>query len=406
MRLLFINQYFPPDASATAQLLGELSADLARYHDVWVLAGKPSYNARPEDRAVPGVRVVRSWSTAFGRSSMAGRTLNYVSFLASSLARSMALPRPDAVVALTDPPAIGFVGVLAARRYRAPLVYVCQDIFPDVGVALGRIRSDTLVRIWRTLNALIRREAVRIVAIGRDMVQKLEREGVPKEKVVLIRNWGDGEIPDDQVVARLRADLGWEGRFVVMHAGNLGLAQNPAAIVRAAAHPRMEGDVLIVFVGDGAARLDMQRLADRLGLRNVRFLPYRPKAEAQHLMAAADMHVVSLAPGLFGCVAPSKVYGIMAAGRPFVAAVDQGSEAALLLREHRCGLRVDPDDADALAEAILAIRGGDPEALGRRARAAFESGYRRETTTEAYRRLLEGLVESSSRPVPAIAASS
>ncbi|HEV8421416.1 MAG TPA: glycosyltransferase WbuB, partial [Actinomycetota bacterium] len=117
MRILFVNQYFPPDATNTAYLLGELCEDLARNHDVWVLAGRPSYSPEASTYRPRGVHVRHAWSTTFGRAGMAGRMLNYGSYLASALLSALRVPRPDVVVALTDPPVIGAIGLMAARRH-------------------------------------------------------------------------------------------------------------------------------------------------------------------------------------------------------------------------------------------------------------------------------------------------
>jgi colanic acid biosynthesis glycosyl transferase WcaI len=393
MRISFINQYFPPDASASAYLLGELAEDLAHHHEIVVIAGRPSYSVGSSTFSPAGVTVRYSWSTSFSRSSMPGRLVNYGSFLLGALLRAVLAGRPDVIVALTDPPAIGLVGLIAARRHRVPLVYVCQDIFPDVAVALGKLRKRPFISAWQKLNALIRKEASRVVAIGRDMEQKLLQEGVERSKLSLIRNWGFASAIDPLDARAERRTLGWEGRFIVMHAGNLGLAQNPSVLVAATAALRGTlPEMLLVFVGDGASRVPLEEEVERRGLRNVVFLPYQPKEQAQRLMAMADVHVVSLAPGLWGCVAPSKVYGIMAAGRPFIAAVDPGSEPALIAEEHGCGLVVPPDDPAALAKAIEEARDMPLDEMGRRGREAFERLYDRPIGTTAYRRLLEEVV--------------
>ncbi len=340
MRILLVNQYFPPDSSASAQLVGELAEDLARHHRVVVLAGRPSYNPGAMAPDPPGTRVVRAWSTTFHRVSMLGRVANYASFLASSLVRAMFLPR--------------------------------------------------------RLNRRLQSGSARVVVIGRDMRAKLEREGVPPERITLIRNWGNGQALPAVERRRIRRHLGWEGRTVVMHAGNLGLAQNPGVLVKAAALLR-DTDVQVVFLGDGAARPEVEALVGRLGCENVSFLPYRPTDEAQQLLGAADLHVVSLHPGLLGCVAPTKVYGILAAGRPFVAAVQPGSEPGLLVEEIGCGARVDPDDPAALAGAIRRLADGSLDEMGSRARRAFNERFNRTSSTGQYRDLLESLERGRSK---------
>ena len=180
MRVLLINQYFPPDAAATAYLVGELAEDLGRGHSVEVVAGRPSYNPEASAFSPRGVRVRRAWSTTFARGGIGGRLTNYATFVASSIVEGVRGSAPDVVVGFTDPPVIGLVALTVARRFRKPFVYVCEDIFPDVGLALGRLDNPLVVGALRRLNHRLRRDATRIVAIGRDMQEKLVREGKAK----------------------------------------------------------------------------------------------------------------------------------------------------------------------------------------------------------------------------------
>ncbi len=389
MRILILNQYFPPDASATAYLLGELTEDLAAAHEIWVVAGRPSYNPESSTFVPSGPRVVRAWSTSFDRSRTAGRAFNYASFLVSSGFRALAVPRPDLVMCLTDPPVIGVIAAITAWRHRRPFLFVCHDVYPDIALALGRMRSRPLVWVWRRLNRAVRRRASRIVVVGRDMQEKLADEGVEPDKLRWLPNWASAPALAPGAAQAVRASMGWEDRFVVMHAGNVGLAQQLGTLVDAAGRLRHRPDILIVILGDGAAKGGLQDAVRTEGLDNVVFVSYRAKDEAESWMAAADLHVVSLAPGLGGCAAPSKLYSIMAAGRPFVAAVDPGSEPDRVARETGCGVRVPAGDGQALAEAIAAVTGEMAADMGRRGREEFERRYDRGVVTAGYRLLLE-----------------
>lgn len=394
MRILFVNQYYPPDASATAYLLGELAEDLARDHDVRVIAGRPSYNPDVSTFRPAGVRLRRTWSTTFARAGFVGRLLNYGTFLMTAGAAALVGPRPDVVVALTDPPLIGLVGLLAAKRHRVPFVYVCEDIFPDVGLALGRVDNPVAVHLWRWLNQVLRGGAARIVAIGRDMVEKLKADGVPAGKIAMIPNWAN-EPPARPDVNRVREEMGWHGKRIVMHAGNMGLAQNLEVTLDVGEILQREApEAHLVFMGDGAARNRLLAESRRRVLTNMTFLDYRSKNDAQAIIAAANMHLITLAPGLKGAVVPSKVYGLLAAGLPFVAAVDEGSEIDLLIAEERCGLRVEPGDAEGLARAIIATSDEDLSKMGLRARLAFERRYARPHAIDSYRVLLEEVIQS------------
>lgn len=272
MRILFINQYFPPDAANSAYILGELAEDLARHHEVQVVAGRPSYSAGSTTFQPRGVDVVRVRSTAFDRKSIVGRLVNYATFSAASALRACRLPRPDLVVAMTDPPVIGLVGLLAARRYRRPLVQISHDVYPDIAVALGRVRSTVLVRGWRWLNKAVRSASASIIVVGRDMRERLIAESVDPKRIEVIPTWASPQPLDSGVRAETRREMGWDGAFVVMHAGNAGLAQNLGVLLDAAAELRDEPGIRFVVLGDGAAKERLEERAAVEKLENVTFL--------------------------------------------------------------------------------------------------------------------------------------
>ena len=399
MRILVLNQYFAPDVSATAQLLTDLCEDLAEHHEVVVVTGRPSYDPSRPHRSrglvsrerLGRVRVARVWSTTFHRSSMVGRLANYATYLLSSFAGALSVPRPDVVVAMTDPPPIGLIGSWVAALRRAPFVLVVQDIFPEVPVRLGMLRNPGFIRVLRAIARGPLRAADRVVSIGPSMDRRLVELGVRADKIAQISNWADGATvrPLDGPSA-LRDAQGWQDRFVVMHSGNVGLSQHLDVLLDAAAELRDERDIVIAIVGDGASKAALQRRAARERLENVRFLPYQDRTSLSDSLGAADLHVVTLRDGLSGYIVPSKVYGIMAAGKPYVAAVEAGAEPDRIAREFDCGIRVAPGDVQALAAAIRTMRhDADLEAMGMRARLALEERYERRLSSAAYRELLE-----------------
>jgi colanic acid biosynthesis glycosyl transferase WcaI len=392
MRILILNQYYPPDASNTARLLEVLAEDLARTHDVDVIAGRPSYNPGAEGRSSGRVRVRRVRSSTYSRSSLAGRALNYLSYLVLSLFAAVRSQRPDVIVAQTDPPVIGTIAALAAMRFRCRFVFVCHDVHPDIGMAMGLIRNRGLIAAWRAANGFIRRRAHRIVVVGRDMLEKLRQEGTDARKLVYVPTWGPDELVDPAVSARLRHENGWTDRFVVMHAGNIGLAQNIAVFPEIAEHLRSDESVLIVLLGDGAARPALERESAERGLHNLVVLPYRSPRDAHALMAAADLHVISLVPGLWGCATPSKTYAVMAMARPFVAAVDPGSEPALIADEFGCGVAVPAGDIQALVTAVRAQKEAPLDEMGAKGRRAFEARFSAASCVARLRAVIEGEV--------------
>jgi len=220
VKVLLINQYFPPDASGSAYILGELAEDLAQNNSVHVIAGRPSYSSAASAFEPQGVRLTTAASTTFGRGNLAGRVINYASFIASAALRTVRAPRPDVVVTMTDPPFAGLLGVIGALWHRRPFVLLCHDVYPDIAIALGVLRPGPLPRIWRGLNKVIRGVASRIVVVGRDMGDKLAADGVPRSKLEFIPTWAPDDLPGADERAAIRAAEQWEDRFIVMHAGN------------------------------------------------------------------------------------------------------------------------------------------------------------------------------------------
>jgi glycosyltransferase involved in cell wall biosynthesis len=397
MRILVLNQYYPPDSANTARLLGDWLEELALAHDVRIIAGRPSYDVT-RAAGPQRVKVTRVPSLGLGRGTLLARVLTYLSYLLLAAARSLVGRRPDVVVALTDPPIVGAIGALAAARHRRPLVLVSHDVHPDSALAMGLVKEGAAVKLWRAINRFARSRADTIVVVGRDMLRRFEEQGVPPHKLVYVPTWATGDRLDPVARDALRALHGWTERFIVMHAGNMGLAQNLALIPDVAARLREHPAIRLVLLGDGPARPALAAAIRDRGLPNVDFLAAVPHAEAQALMSAADLHLVSLIPGLGGCAAPSKTYGVMAAGRPFVAAVDEGSEPQLIADEFGCGMSVPAGDAGALANAILRMRAGPLQAMGDRARAGYESSFTRERCVRQLAAVLERTTERDRWP--------
>lgn len=379
LRVCYFNRSYWPDTGATGQLLTELAEDLVSQHgmDVTVIAGYPlTQNPRAVTASAlrNGVRVLRARGTTFSPRSFAGRAANYVTYFLSALWIAARLPRQDVTVALTDPPIIG-LAALAARPRRG-MVFFCQDIFPEVAGLLEDFRSPLVNNLLDRLNRFLLRRAVRIVALGDTMASRLiHGKGADAAKMTVIHNWADTTAivpsPKDNPFARKH---GLHDRFVVLHAGNIGLSQNLDMVIDAAAALKSRDDVVFLFIGDGNRRPVLQAAARDRGLSNVKFLPFQPRDQLRWTYAASDVCLVSLKPGLAGYIVPSKLYPILAAGRPYIAAVEPVSEVAAVTERHRCGVLVDAGDAAALASAIvrLADAAQEREAMGGRARVAAE----------------------------------
>jgi colanic acid biosynthesis glycosyl transferase WcaI len=378
VRVCYFNRSYWPDTGATGQLLAELAEDLVARHgmDVTVVAGYPlsASGAVPASEVRNGVRILRARGTRLSQRSFAGRATNYMTYFLSALWIAVRLPKQDVTVALTDPPIIG-LAALAARPRRG-MVFYCQDIFPQVAGLLEDFNSEFINTVLERLNRYLVRRAQRIVSIGEAMSAKLiDGKGADPAKITVIQNWADTSaiVPSSKSNDFSRAH-GLDRQFVVLHAGNIGLSQNLDVVIDAADILKTRHDIVIVFIGDGNRRPALEQAARARGLDNVRFLPFQPRESLRWTYATSDVCLVSLKPGLAGYIVPSKLYPILAAGRPYIAAVEPLTEVAALTDHHRCGVIVTPGDASMLASTIVSLA-DDParrEAMGQRARAASE----------------------------------
>ncbi|HEY8723847.1 MAG TPA: glycosyltransferase family 4 protein [Gaiellaceae bacterium] len=400
-RILVLNQYYWPGVEATAHLLTELCECLAEEFVVTVVTASRGDEAPAGRSARNGVEIVRVRATGYDRTKLLLRATNYASYLASSLVHVLTEERPDLILCMTDPPVIGDVGYAAARRFRVPLAVISQDVFPEIAIELGRLENPLVVKTLRTLINFYLRKADAVVAIGERMRERLVEKGARAERVVVIPNWVRTEaiqpMPQDNDWAR---DNDLAGRFVVMHSGNIGHAQDLDSLVRAATFLRDLDDVTIALIGAGARLADLSALAERLETENVTFLPYQPRPALSQSLSTGSVHVVGLAKGLSGFVVPSRLYGVMAAGRPVIVSADDDSETAQVVLTAGAGIVVPPGSPDRLAAAIRAFRAGkyDIDEMGRRAREYVLEESDRVKAVDAYSRLLRELADGRETP--------
>ncbi len=397
-RLLVLNQYYWPGVEATAQLLTDLCEALAEDVEVKVVTGVlHGHEDEPRQLVHNGVEILRVRSTSFERSKVLARASNYVTYLSNALLRGLRGPRPDVVLCMTDPPIVADIALLVARRYRAPLVVISQDVFPEIAVQLKRLENPVVMRLLRSLVSLYLRRADRIVAIGDTMRRRLEAKGAPPERVRVIPNWVDTE----RLTPRDRGNewshnLGLDDKFVVMHSGNVGHAQDLDSLVRAATFLRDLDDLEIFIIGTGARHAELVALAELLEVDQVSFLYYQSREALPRSLSAADIHVVGLAPGLAGYVVPSRLYGILAVARPVIVAADPESETAQVVERVGCGIVAPSGRPELLARAIRDAHDGkyDLVEMGRRGREWVEREADRSVAVGRYRDLLRELAPS------------
>jgi colanic acid biosynthesis glycosyl transferase WcaI len=402
VRILLLNLYFPPDTSATAKMARGVVEALSVSHSVTVLCGRPSYDPterrpwRPYQTEITGqVRIIRSGSTDFPRFNMKKRVLNYLSYAALAIPRALFVPC-DVVVAMTDPPFQGIVGAVVAMMKAKPYVYNIRDLYPDMAVGGSIVEPGTLAKIWEKLHRWALRRAARVIVLGEDMRTRIIAKRVQPRRVLVVRDGAEVlppntpfPAPDPEVVRAIRGDFS----FVLVHAGNLGFYGAWNTLVTAARNLANEG-VGLVFVGDGAQRSQVEAAA--AGSGNIRILDFFPADKIPSVLAAADAHVIIIKRGLEGVVVPSKMYGILAAGKPIVAVAPKETDAVSLGIQRGFAVAADPDRP---AEVVCAVRAlaSDPRKLKTMGEAALAAApdYDRVKEMQKFVEIIEHLAADS-----------
>jgi nucleoside-diphosphate-sugar epimerase/glycosyltransferase involved in cell wall biosynthesis len=378
-----------------------LCEDLSETFDVTVIAGQPNQNPQGAQfkrwgaERHQGVTIRRVPHLKLGKRSLLARALNMLTYLAWAAGLATFGARTDVVIVETDPFLLPLLGRCLKWRHRCKLIVYLQDIYPDIAVAMGKVREGWFTRFLRRRLVAAYRAADRVIVLGSDMRAVLCDAGVPADRITCLPNWVDTRriypIKTGNEF-RLREQL--DGQFVVMYSGNMGICQNLDEVLAAAERLRIRRDVQFVMVGDGASRARLEQSSRERQLSNVRFLPYQPLATLAHSLSAADLHLVPLDARVTGRVVPSKLYGILAAGAPALVVADERSEASRVIREAAAGRVVAPGNPQQLAEVIAwcADHRRELDVMGRRGRRLAEREYDRKTATGRFAKLLNNVL--------------
>ena len=400
--VLFVNQHYWPDVASTGQHLTDLAEYLAaRGLDVEVLTSRVRYTAgrveAPPEERHNGVQIRRLRGTTFGRGTTLGRLADYASFYARVLTTLLGSGKHDGVVFLTTPPLLAFIGRIARLLRGQRYGIWSMDLHPDAEIASGMLRpSSPLTRFLVWANNVGYRGADFVVDLGPYMRRRLAQKGVRAERSHTVHVWSDR----NEIEARpkegnpLIAELGLEGKFVVMYSGNAGLVHDFDDILDAMLQLRDHDRIYFLFIGGGPRRREIENFARKHRLANFAYRDYFPREQLRHSLGLADVHLISLRAPFVGIAVPGKLYGIMASARPAIFVGPEQAESADTVREFACGAVVDPAVGNGATRIAGLLRewAQSPEALaamGSRGRAAFLEHYERKGNCEAWARIIE-----------------
>lgn len=403
MRILFFSHYFPPEGNAPSSRVHALCKRWVQAgHQVAVITCAPNVpdgkvydgyrNRLTQREEIDGIEVVRVWTYLAANAGTVKRIANFVSYMFSAVVRSLALPRPDVIVATSPQFFCGWAGVWASRLKRAPLILEIRDIWPESIVAVGAMRKSRLIRFLEWLERRMYAAATHIVTVGEGYRRQLVDKGVPQDSISVITNGVDGDLfhprePD----AALEAAHDLNGKFICSYIGTIGMACGLEVVLDAAEllKRRGRGDAQFLLVGDGAVRGQLQQQAEERGLENVLFVGRQDKSLMPGYLSISGCCLVHLRrTDLFKTVLPSKIFEASAMARPIVLGVE--GDAAELVQASGGGLCIEPENAEQLAHAVERLA-DDPDLcrrLGQAGRAYVTAHYDRDTLSAAYLELI------------------
>lgn len=420
MKILVIQQHFYPEVAATGQLLLDLCEDLVKSgYKVKVITGNPTEIPQEKQKEnilrkeiYKGIEIFRLRNTTFNKYRMTGRVLNYLTFHFLIFFHTLFYERPDIVFVLSTPPFISFFGLMLKILKKSKVIYNVQDLFPDLAVELGKLKNKSFIGFLKKLSELIIKKVDKVVVVGEYMEKKIREELLREislsNHIVTIHNWADGDkikvlrwennvgLDVENNYLKKRWDL--EGKFVVLYSGNIGYLHEFDTIIAAAENLAKKGmeEIVFVFIGEGIKKNYIKEKVREKDLKNVLFFPYQPRKMLTYSLGLADVSLVTLEKGFEGMVVPSKIYGILASGRPVIAVVGGESDIVEIIREGNCGEVVKIGDYQALVDGIMNYYKDRKKCRedGLNGRRYFEGNFDRKIVTEKYIRVIEEVLKS------------
>lgn len=366
--LLIYAHYYYPDVASTGQILTELAEGLKESFHTTVICTVPSYTGKVSQyyrkhkyyyENINGVDVLRIRVPEFRKNFAPSRIVNIVSYFFSAVAATFRVERQDYVFTISQPPVLGgLLGVIGKHLKKAKLIYNIQDFNPEQVKAVEFTGNKLILNAMMLMDKHSCKAADKVIVVGRDMVDTLRnRFGKKMVPYAYINNWiNEKEIyplPEGNAgVQKFRKRYGLENRFVMMYSGNIGLYYDLPNLLKLIAQFQQEKEVVFAFIGEGSVLEELKEYQQKHQLENVVFIPYQEKKDLIYSLNAGDVHFVMNAKGIKGVSVPSKLYGVMAAGKPVLGILEEGAEARLIVEEAQCGRVVSPEDYEAIRKLI------------------------------------------------------
>lgn len=396
-RLWVVSELYYPEETSTGYFLTRIAEGLASDLDVRVIAAQPSYSQRgtlaPRYERRNGTIIHRIWATHFNKDNLVLRLLNLITFSSSVILFALwHFRKGDQALVVTNPPTVSLILGPLLRWKRVEGTLLVHDVYPEFLVATGFLNSGSaLHRLLQALFDASYRQFLKVVVLGRDMLDIVSQKTGDRECVSIIPNWGDTDevFPYDKASNPFRQENGLSGKFVVQFSGNIGRSHDIELVLATAKKLQLNERIIFVFVGYGG-KSELVREASRRGHANLVFLDRQPREKLGQMLASSDVTVISFVEGMYGLSVPSRMYNIMAAGVPILASAHPQSELGLVVEEEKAGWVIEEPSVSALSDLIEVLASTDNDEAAERgqfARNAAEQRYSFRHIIEMYRRL-------------------
>lgn len=371
-KLLVYAHYYHPDVASTGQILQELCEGMKEQFDITVICVVPSYSGTVEEKYkthkyynenINGIKAIRVRVPEFTKGNKKSRIINLVAYFFRAIWATLKLEKQDYIYAISQPPILGGVlGVIGKWLKGGKFIYNIQDFNPEQTMAVGYSKNKLILKVAMAVDKLSCSQADKVIVVGRDMVETLKArfKGQKVPKYAFINNWIDEKqiypLPENDLkVLDFKKRYGLEGKMVIMYSGNIGLYYDLENLIKVIGRFKDRDDVIFAFVGDGTKKQYLETYVKENKLKNVKFIPYQDKADLNYSLNAGDVHWVVNAKGIKGVSVPSKLYGVLAAGKPVLGVLENGSEARLIIEDCNCGVCIEPENYEKIYEEIIKI---------------------------------------------------
>ncbi len=409
--LLIYAHYYYPDLASTGQILTDLAEGISEEFNTTVICTVPSYTGFIEKRYkthryykenINGVNVIRVRVPEFDKTNSLSRIVNIVAYFIAAIRATIRTGPQDYIYTISQPPVLGgLLGVIGKRIKKCKLLYNIQDFNPEQVMAVDFTRNRFVLKLMMMLDNYSCKKADEVVIVGRDMIDTLKtRFQSHMPHYSYINNWINEKeiVPLNKMsegVIRFKKEYGLIDKFVFMYSGNIGLYYDLLELQKIISKFDDKQDVRFALVGQGTVLDQMKAYCKENNLTNMIFIPYQNKEDLVYSLNSADVHLVVNAKGIKGVSVPSKIYGVMAAGKPVLGILEKGSEARMILEESNCGIASEPGNYKAFEDSInyFLEKRGDVvlEDMGKNGRAYLEKNLTKESSIRKYADVLHRL---------------